>query len=104
MKAPLTYTLKHPILLTTRSTEGVESDEELRPEGATIVLRRPKAKDMRVVDKFEGENVAITLALIERLTNLDAQQVENLDAEDMAGLGELVADFLPSGRRTGGTS
>lgn len=104
MKAPLTYKLKHAITLTTRSTEGIESEEELSPEGATIVLRRPKAKDMRVVDKFEGENVAITLALIERLTNLDAQQVENLDAEDMAGLGELVADFLPSGRRTGGTS
>ncbi len=104
MKAPLTYTLQHPIILSTRSADGAEREEELRPAGATIVLRRPKGKDMRVVDQFEGQNVAITLALIGKLTNLDAQEVENLDAEDMAGLGELVGGFVPSGRKTGGTS
>lgn len=104
MKAPLTYTLVHAITLVTRNADGEEREEELKPAGATIVLRRPKAKDMRVVDQFEGQSVAISIALIGKLSSLDAQMVENLDAEDMAGLGELVADFVPSSRRTGGTS
>lgn len=104
MRKPLTYTLKQPILLTTRDGEGNEHDEELKPAGHTVVLRRPKGKDLRVVDQHEGKPVAMALALIGKISNLDDQEVENLDAEDVASLGELVADFMPNGRKTGVTS
>lgn len=105
MKPPLTYRLKHEIVLTTRSADdGSEKDEVLKPAGTCVVLRRPKAKDLRVVDDCEGKPVAMALALIKKVSNLEEMEVENLDAEDMAGLGELVADFMPDGRKTGKTS
>lgn len=104
MKPPLTYTLKQPITLVTRSVEDEEREEILKPAGQTIPLRRPKAKDLRVVDQFPEQSVAITIALIGKVSSLDAQEVENLDAEDMAGLGELLAGFMPDGRKTGVTA
>lgn len=104
MKPPLIYTLKHPIILSTRTAEGEERDEELKPAGQVIPLRRPKAKDLRVADQYPEQGVAMAIALIGKVSSLEPQEVENLDAEDLAGLGELLAGFMPDGRRTGATA
>ncbi len=105
MKPPLTYRLKHDIILTTIDRDnGSEKDEVLKPAGTCVVLRRPKAKDLKVVDQYEGKPVAMSIALIVKVSNLDETEVENLDGEDMAGLGKFVADFMPSGLKTGETS
>lgn len=104
MKAPLTYTLRQPITRLTRTTDGIEHEEELRPAGATIVLRRPKAKDLMLSDRYPGRPVELSMVLIERISNLDADAVAEMDAEDLAALGELVAAFTPNGPKTGETA
>lgn len=104
MKGPLTYTLRQPIVLETRGPDGELSEEVLKPAGATIPLRRPKAKDLRVIDRYDGQPIAMTLALIERISPLDNIEIDNLDAEDLTELGESLAGFMPSGQKTGQTA
>lgn len=95
-----TYKLKHCIELETR-LEGETKVDELKPAGFCVVMKRPKAKDMRVFDQHEGQDISALLAILPRITNLDVQAVENLDAEDMAELGNLFGEHAPDGRTTG---
>lgn len=98
------HTLRHPIVVTTRDAgSGDEKDETLKPAGFTVSLRRPKGKDLRIVDRFGDQEVAATLAMIAALSNLDELEVENLDSEDVSALGNLLAAAMPSGPPTGAT-
>lgn len=90
------YVLKFPIQL-----------KQGEPIGEVFV-RRAKGKDLRAVSKA-GSELDGTLMLIDRLCTLpDGGDVflgfaDELDAEDIDGLGELVMASLPSGPTTGGT-
>lgn len=95
-----TYKLAHAIELETR-LEGETKVDELKPAGFCVVMKRPKAKDMRVYDQYEGQDISALLAILPRITNLDVQAVENLDAEDMGELGNLFGKYAPAGRETG---
>ena len=97
------YVLLHAIVLETRAGDDVK-EEELRPEGFTVTLRRPKAKDLMLMDDFSGRPIAGTMAMLERISNLDKNEVANLDGEDMANLGERLETFSASGPPTGETS
>lgn len=100
-----TYKLKHAIVLETKSAEtGDVREEELKPAGFCVVLRRPKAKDLRVMDAFEGRDIAASMAMLERISTLDTIEIENLDAEDMAELGNLAAKAAEPSPPTGGTA
>ena len=99
-----TYALKHPIVLDTKSADGTEHEEELKPAGFTITVHRPKGKDLKVFDRHGQEFIAATLEMIERLTQLDKIEADNLDAQDVTELGNLFERFAPSGPPTGETS
>ena len=101
----LVHTLLYPIIAETKpagSTEVVA--EELKPAGFTVVLRRPKAKDIRAFDKHGDAEIAGVIELIISCSNLSQIEVENLDADDFGQLGNLLAPRSPGGLLTGGSA
>ncbi len=99
------HTLIAPILLTTKNaTTGEEQDETLKPAGFVVTLRKPKPKDLKLLDAFDGREIAGTIALIASLSNLDTLEVENLEMEDFGPLGDVLAQAMPSGLATGATA
>lgn len=95
----ITYELKHPIVLRFQP-KGGEAREETITE---VKLRRAKAKDLRQLDRHPGQ-IAQSLALIQALSGLTGVQVDELDAEDVSALGDIVGDFFPDTPPTGGKS
>lgn len=67
-----------------------------------IVLRRPKAKHLRQMDRAKGD-VGASLALITALSDQPTAVVDELDAEDLNRIG-VVLDFFTSGSRATGRS
>lgn len=68
-----------------------------------VTVRRPKGRDLREMEEIveaKGPGPA-TFAMIAALTGLTAEQVDDLDAEDIVVLGEIVSNFMPA-RITGG--
>lgn len=102
-RGPLTYTLKQDIELVTQPPGGEETTEVLHAAGTVIPLRRPKAKDMRVIDDHQEAPIASIIALIGKISKLDPLAIENLDAEDLTALGNALAAFMPDGPKTGAT-
>jgi hypothetical protein len=98
-----THPLKHPIIRETRDADGNEHEEELRPVGFVVQVRRPRAKDMRTIDGFEGREIAGSIALIARLSNLSEEEADLLDAEDLGELGNVLGEHAPNGPTTGTT-
>ena len=95
----LPYQLKHPITMTLRAT-GAAAREEIIQE---VTLRRPKAKDLRLLDGQEG-NFARSLTLLGALSGLSRPVIDEMDAEDIKALGEIVGDFFPDLQATGEVS
>lgn len=92
------FELKHPIEIRLKTADGERSEKISR-----VTVRRPKAKDMRIVDDYQTKPMALTLAMIERLTDLEPHAVDELDSEDMEALGDLCLGFTDNGRTTGAT-
>lgn len=99
-----TYPLRHPIVLETRPAGGELNEEELKPAGHTVVIRRPKAKHMRTFDKHDRNAIGAMIELLSHVTTLDLLEVENLDAEDFEELGNLAVPERRSGQTTGPTA
>ena len=83
-----TINLKHPIQVDGR-------------EVAQLTLRRPKVRDLEVMDKVPGD-VAKAVTLVSNLAELTPDQVRELDAEDFSRAAEHLVDFLGVGRATSG--
>jgi hypothetical protein len=99
------HTLLHPIEVTKKNPQtGETSVEELRPAGATITLRRPKAKDIRAFDRHGSAEIAAILELIVSCSDLTTIEAENLDADDFGEMGNLLAAKSPAGRPTGSSA
>jgi hypothetical protein len=77
------YVLQVPIKL-----NGVET--------STVTVRRPKAGDLRQMDRQKGSQVDKTLYLIGRLCDLAPAEVDEIDAADLEGLGKIVEGFMPA--------
>lgn len=91
------HRLKLPVTLRFRQTDGSEREEQI----TELTLRRPTAKDLRVVDSFGGQMVGMMIALIAALSGQTVEVIERLDAEDFGDLSDVVGDFLPDGPKTG---
>lgn len=100
-----THKLKHPIVLETKVAEGGEArEEELKPAGFCVVMRRPKGKDLLIFDDHKDAPMAGVTAMIARISNLDAIEIANLDAEDFEELGNLLDRGTPSSPSIGATA
>jgi len=87
------HTLLVPI---PRSSDGTEVKD--------VVMRRPKGKEIREIEKRTDEDGAIvaTYHMIASLTGLTFEDVDKMDGEDVMILSEMVTDFLPK-QKTGET-
>lgn len=100
----LTHRLRHPIYLTTKPADGEhEVEEEIKPAGFCVVVKRPRAKDMALMDGYYETPMKGALVMLTRLSNLDETEVENLDAEDFDFLAEVSAPNTDAGTDTGET-
>jgi len=100
MDAATTYQLVHPIVQKRRIQGSAETIEDVTSE---VQLRRINGSDIRWLEAMEGKP-GKTLGLLSRLTGLDARVIDLLDAEDIAGLSETIADFLPDSLKVGASS
>lgn len=91
-----TYTLKHQVVLRNSSGEVVETITELQ-------LRRLKAKELRALDNAKG-NGSMLLTMLGLSAGLPPSAVDELDAEDAADAGTIVAGFLGGSLPTGDAS
>lgn len=97
-----TYNLQFPIIRETRSaSNGEEHEETLKPEGFCVEIKRPRAKDVRLMDNYEGQEIGGSMALLARISNLDEGEVDLLDAADLGELGNLLAAVSGNGPKTG---
>lgn len=98
----LTHTLLHPIVIEKKlpgSDEIIE--EELKPAGFTVAMRRPKAKDLKAFDRHDDAEIAAILDMIAACSNLSMIEAENLDAADFAAMGNLLDPHGRNGPATG---
>lgn len=96
MSQSVTIQLKSPITTTFKGQDGRERQETV----TELVLSRPKAKTLRIIDQVSGE-VAQTLALIAALSGQPAMVVDELDPEDMEAVAIAIEGFFTSTRGTG---
>src|SRR3546814_16750464 len=94
---PINYTLVVPVEITTRRA-GVETANRIEE----LVIRRPKAKDMRALDSAKGD-MAQTLLMIERLPGLQQHEVDDIELIDVHNIGEIFGGFTPHGPQNGPT-
>ena len=99
MASTTTYRLAHPITRKLRVSGGGQSEETIEE----LEIRRLNGGDIRWMETQAGKP-GQSLGLVARLTGKDATVVDMLDAEDIAGISELVASFLPPSLVAGATS
>lgn len=99
-----TYKLQFPVIRETRDHEGNEHEEELRPAGFCVVLKRPRGKEMLLMDKFQDQPVAGSFAMLAKISNLSSEELELADMVDLEELGNLADKVKPNGPATGGTA
>lgn len=95
------YSLKHPIIITTRAADGNALHDIVMGAGETVTLKRPKARDLKIMDRFGGREIEGAIHMIAALSGLEQLWVENMDAEDFSAMGEQLAAFMPDGPTTG---
>lgn len=59
-----------------------------------ITLRRPKAKDLKNMEKHTGGDITRSIHMVADLTGLDIATIEELDGEDFQHLNDKVGSFL----------
>jgi hypothetical protein len=102
---------KPPIMIGERSTKNEDGSVTtplqypVKSEGQPldlIKMRRATGKELREVEGLSS--VRSVLALIGKLGALAPSTVDQLDAEDIGELGQVLAHFLPKDRRIGAGS
>jgi len=101
----LVHTLLHPIVIEKKLPDSDEIiEEELKPAGFTVIMRRPKAKDMKAFDRHGDAGMAAMIEMIMACSRLSQIEVENLDVDDFKALGNLLDPPKQSGRTTGSSA
>lgn len=68
-----------------------------------LSLRKPKPKDLRVLDRVEGE-IAGMLEIIAKLAGVPVASIDDMDIEDLVPIIDWVTGFLPRGAAPGSES
>jgi Phage tail assembly chaperone proteins, E, or 41 or 14 len=90
------HQLIHPIERLFKMAGGGERSEVV----SEIILRKPLAGDLRVMDAEKGDTGKV-LALLVRISGLDMAVIDRLDLEDFSALAEMVSVFMQRGPATG---
>ena len=88
------YTLKYPVT----DADGKEYSK--------LLFRRPTIKDMKAIDKLEG-NIEIVAEMIERLvkgpdgSQMTSIAINKIDIEDFKAMAGIIESFLDLSPQTG---
>ena len=96
-----THNLKFAIIRETKAHDGEIREEILKPAGFEVVVRRPLARDMKIMDQYEDRPITGSMVMLASISNLDSDEVDLLDAEDMGALGNLLSVESTTGLKTG---
>lgn len=96
-----TYILKYPIIRETRTADGTEHEEILRPAGFQVIVKRPQARHMKLMDSYADREIHGSIALLAQISNLGADELDLIDADDLGALGNLLGAAGESGQTTG---
>ena len=61
---------------------------------SVLTMRRPKARDLEIMERTAGGSIAKTITLIANLAEITPHQVRELDGADFERVSDLVSDFL----------
>ena len=101
----LVHTLLYPIVIEKKLPDSDEIiEEELKPAGFSVIMRRPKAKDMKAFDRHGKAGIAAAIEMITACSRLSQIEVENLDGDDFGALGNLLDPPKANGRATGSSA
>jgi hypothetical protein len=92
------YPLAHPV-----KVHDVVDGKDRHVEVSEVRVRRLKGKDQRFATK-NVDKPDLGFLLLERLTGLSQDQIDEIDGEDLDALESIVEGFSPPGRATGKTS
>ncbi|MCG5240105.1 phage tail assembly protein [Azospirillum doebereinerae] len=84
-RGPRTIALSEPIVVGGRTL-------------AEITLRRPKTGDLRRMDKVTGGDLTKTLWMIGTLAELSPAEVDEIPADDLPRIADVVAGFTGTAR------
>lgn len=79
-----TFALTQPV----KDIDGTELQE--------LALRKPKPKDLRVLDKVEGE-IAGMYEIVARCAGIAVSEIDDMEIEDLTPVIDWVTSFLPGG-------
>lgn len=96
------HRLKYAIIRESRAGDGSITEDVLKPVGFEVVVMRPRARDMKIMDKYAASPITGSMVMLANISNLDEEEVELLDAEDMGALGNLLSAADVNGLPTGG--
>ena len=65
----------------------------------TLRFKQPKLKQMRALDGIQGEHNMFA-KMIEKLTGLDRELVDEIDISDFEGIGEIIKNFTQKSQQT----
>ncbi len=94
-----TYQLAHPVTRRLRVVGGAETEDVI----SEVEIRRLNGSDIRWLENAAGKP-GQSLGLIARVTGLPAVTIDLIDAEDIAGIAEVIEGFLPASLRSGEAS
>ncbi|RJF81135.1 phage tail assembly protein [Azospirillum cavernae] len=86
---------------TTRGARAIPLPEPITIGGRVlteIILRRPKTGDLRRMDKVGGSDLNKTLWMIGALAELSPAEVDDIPADVLPLIAEVVADFTGTAR------
>ena len=87
---PYTHQLKFPVQF---------GKDELVEE--IVITRRLKAKDLKNLPASSSVKMEHMMQLICKVTAKPMGLIEEIDADDLMSLTEVVSSFLPNGQKTG---
>jgi hypothetical protein len=94
MAGSQTYVLAHPFERVTRVAGGSEETQHF----TEVQVRRLNGADMRWLEA-QADKPGTSLGMVGRLTGLAPVVVDMIDAEDIAGIAQVIEGFLPPSLR-----
>ena len=90
-----------PVSQETTWTVDLQHDFTLRGTAlAKLSFRRPKAKDIRAMDKDKGGDIEKTIAMMARLSldDMAPSDIDELDGEDFMNISERFGEIMGNAR------
>ena len=70
-------------------------EQEGKPTVTKVTIRRPKGRTLREIEAMEEEGYSASARILTMLSDLDAEQIDEMDVEDFDTLSGIIEGFFP---------